>query len=52
MILKLALIIAKKIPQQLKPIEDRLEENNDIVHLSRPANQSNKLKTPIRIINK
>ena len=48
MIIKLALLAIKKIPKQLEPQAEALEDQNKIVHVSRP--NPGKLKTPIRLI--
>ena len=49
MIIKLALIAIKKIPQVEHPVEESLDDANKVVHLSRPT--PGKLKAPISIIS-
>jgi hypothetical protein len=48
MIIKLALLVIKKIPQAQRPVEEQLDNDNKVVHVSRP--NSGKLKTPIRLV--
>lgn len=48
MIIKLALLVIKKIPKAQEPVEEALENQDKIVHVSRP--DSGKLKSPIRLI--
>ena len=48
MIIKLALLAIKRMPQAKEPVEEALESQDKVVHVSRP--NPGKLKTPIRII--
>ena len=48
MIIKLALLAIKKIPKAQEPAEQALEQQDKIVHVSRP--DPGKLKSPIRLI--
>ena len=49
MIIKLALIAVKKIPASKEAEEESLDDQNKVVHVSRP--DAGKLKSPIRIIS-
>ena len=41
--------VLKKIPQAQQPVEEQLDNENKVVHVSRP--DSGKMKSPIRIIS-
>ena len=48
MIIKLALIAVKKVPLALEDQEQALDNQNKVVHVSRP--DPGRIKSPIRII--
>jgi hypothetical protein len=48
MIIKLALLAIKKVPKVLQSTEQSLDDQNKVVHVSRP--DPGKMKSPIRII--
>lgn len=50
MIIKLALLKVEKMPKSVEPVAQQLENENKVVHVSRPAN-GNKMKTPVRVFD-